>query len=99
MHRVSDGRLMMIWSSFRKNGDGNAYVEAIAYSDNGRLDGKWIHSPRLLMEDNGGHGMLFCDKSGEMKMVLHAPNIRPFERAYILNVRESKADGLLEIFN
>ena len=97
MHRVSDGRLMMIWSSFRKKGAGNAYVEAMAYSDNGRLDGNWIHAPRLLMSDNGGHGMLFLDKSGDMRMVLHAPNMRPFERAEILIVRENKEDGLLEV--
>lgn len=97
MHRVSDGRLMMIWSSFRKEGDGNAYVEAMAYSDNGRIDGKWIHAPRLLMRNDGGHGMLFCDKSGEMKLILHAPNSYPLERAHILSVRESSDDGLLEI--
>ena len=97
LHRVSDGRLMMIWSSFRKKGAGHAYVEAMAYSDNGRLDGNWIHAPRLLMSDNGGHGMLFLDKSGDMRMVLHAPNMRPFERAEILIVRENKEDGLLEV--
>ncbi len=97
LHRVSDGRLMMIWSSFRKNGDGNAYVEAMAYSDNGRLDGHWIHAERLMMSENGGHGMLFHDKGGELKLVLHAPNIRALERAWILPVGESKVDGLLEV--
>jgi hypothetical protein len=97
MHRVSDGRLMMIWSSFRKNGEGNAYVEAMAYSDNGRIDGKWIHASRLLMENDGGHGMLFYDKSGAMNLILHAPNNTPYERAHVVPVRESSVDGLLEL--
>lgn len=97
MHRVSDGRLMMIWSSFRKDGEGNAYVEAMAYSDNGRIDGKWIHASRLLMENDGGHGMLFYDKSGEMNLILHSPNNTPYERAHVTPVRESSVDGLLEL--
>ena len=97
MHRVSDGRLIMIWSSFRKNGDSNAYVEVMAYSDNGKIDGQWIHAERLLMRDDGGHGMLFRDKDEKLRLVLHSPNIRARERALILNVKESEADGLLEI--
>jgi hypothetical protein len=49
------------------------------------------------MRDDGGHGMLFRDKDEKLRLVLHSPNIRARERALILNVKESEADGLLEI--
>ena len=79
MRRMPDGKLMMMWSSFSK---GN-YVEAIAYSDNGEIDGKWYHDDKLLFEKDGGHGMLFKTNEDKLMFVMHSPNITPDERPKI----------------
>lgn len=69
-HRNAQGDLLMIWSSF---GNGRNYFESVLRSDNGEIDGKWLPLP-LLFEQNGGHGMLFRDFSGQLMMPLHQPN-------------------------
>ena len=49
LYRTESGRLLMLWASFSKDG----YAEAIAYSDNGKIDGKWSHDDRLLFSRDG----------------------------------------------
>lgn len=71
--------LFSIWSSFYK---GN-YCEAIARSDNGRIDGKWTIDDKLVYEKDGGHGMIFADFDGENYFVFHQPNETPLERPVI----------------
>jgi len=73
MHRMSDGTLAMIWSSFAR---GAGYCVAVATSDNGELDGKWSHQDELLYNEDGGHGMLFTTPEGEEYICLHSPNSR-----------------------
>lgn len=77
MHTLSDGTLIMLWSNFEKDG----YCEAIVRSDNGRLDGKWVHDEKLLYSKSlsgtpydGGHGMLFTALDGQLYLSLHSPN-------------------------
>jgi len=89
MHRLATGELLMIWSSFSENG----YVEAVAYSDNGEITGKWMHKPELLFSKDGGHGMIFASKTGELTFIMHSPNVSPNERPVIINIREK--DGTL----
>lgn len=68
-------QLMSLWSSAGRNSEGrNAYVQAIARSDDGTIDGNWIVDERLLYDRDGGHGMIFEAFSGEMMFVCHAPN-------------------------
>lgn len=69
LHRSGD-ELFCIWSCFGKDG----YIEAVAKSDNGEIDGKWIQEDRLLFEYNGGHGMIFRTFDGRLKFVFHSPN-------------------------
>lgn len=82
-YRTSEGKLLLLWSNFAKAG---GYCEAISYSDNGEIDGKWIHEEKLLfsMQDSGkydgGHGMIFDGLDGKKYLVLHSPNTPTEER-------------------
>lgn len=74
MYRTSGGELLLIWSTFIDH----KYAQCIAKSDNGDIDGKFIHLPPLITND-GGHGMIF---SADEKLMLtfHTPNQTGFER-------------------
>ena len=63
--------LYMLWSSFA-----GEYFQAVAKSDNGEIDGNWIFQDEFLYVDDGGHGMLFQDADGKLKIVLHTPNTK-----------------------
>lgn len=69
LYRCENGDLLMIWSSFGEKG----YLESVVKSDNGEIDGNW-EAQNLLFETDGGHGMLFHDFEGNLKMPLHYPN-------------------------
>ena len=89
MYQTKGGKLMMIWSTFTKSG----YTQAVAYSDNGEIDGKWIHTAPLFDKD-GGHGMIFDDLNGEKHLILHSPNENPLERPVLFGLEE-KDDNLV----
>ena len=67
----------MIWSNSCKEG----YCVGVAYSD-GKIDGNWSQRKDLLycrhlrpdFNTDGGHAMIFYDKSGKVVMPLHGPN-------------------------
>lgn len=90
MYRGESGRLYMIWSSFTDSG----YVQAVCYSDNGDIDGNFIHDLPLLAEKDGGHGMIFTGFDGKTYLVLHRPNLNPDERPALTQIIEK--DGHLE---
>lgn len=75
-----DGKPAFIWSSFDENG----YVEALATTDSGTIQGPWSvdHTPILAGHD-GGHGMLFTTFDGQRKFICHQPNKTPLERPAI----------------
>lgn len=74
MYRTSGGELLLIWSTFINH----KYAQCIAKSDNGDIDGKFIHLPPLITDD-GGHGMIF--KAGDKLMLtFHTPNQTGYER-------------------
>lgn len=77
-----DGELVCLWSSFSDGG----YSEAIARSDNGKITGKWSVDRELLFEENGGHGMIFKDLTGELNFIYHTPNETPFERPCVCKI-------------
>ena len=83
MYRTENGRLLMIWSTFTQSG----YVQAVAHSDNGEIDGKW-YNEELLFEKDGGHGMIFEDYNGIKYLILHSPNENPYERPVMFAVTE-----------
>ncbi len=87
MFRTKKDELVMIWSTFI-NGQ---YVECMAYSDNGEINGEFIHIDPLFKQD-GGHGMIFED-NGQLNLILHTPNV-PIgsERPIIYKIKEN-SDG------
>lgn len=74
MYRTTNGELLLIWSTFIKD----KYAQCVAKSDNGEIDGNFIHLPPLITND-GGHGMIF--KVGNQPILtFHTPNKTGFER-------------------
>lgn len=91
LYRTNEGNLLMIWSSFGEGG----YTEALAYSDNGEIDGKWKQSEKHLFTEDGGHGMIFTDFNGELKFIMHQPNKPSFERPRIIKIKDT--GNLIEV--
>lgn len=84
LHGLSDGALLMMWSSFGQGG----YTVGLVRSDSGLLAGPWTHLADPLWPQDGGHGMLFFDPTGQLQLSLHAPNDTPLERAVFHPVQE-----------
>lgn len=86
LYRMGNGRLIMIWSSFNDKG----YIEAVAFSDSGSINGNWIQCDMPMSDENGGHGMLFRDKAGSLCFTMHSPNgPSGAERVKLLKVCET----------
>lgn len=88
LHRLSDGRLLMLWSSCGREG----YAMGYAVSDSGDVLGPWRQSEAPIYARDGGHGMLFRAFDGRLWMTLHQPNNTPHERPIWLEVTE-QGDG------
>lgn len=86
--RAGDGTLRLLWSSFTASGD---YAQAVAFSENGGLEGPWRHAGQPVFARDGGHGMLFRTFEGQLYLSLHRPNRSPDERPCLLPVRENAA--------
>lgn len=91
LHRTSDGRLLMLWSSFGEGG----YKQAVAHSQSGTILGPWTQEDRPIYGEDGGHGMLFSRFDGQLMLVLHQPNRGPLERPRLFEVAEE--DGTLHL--
>lgn len=83
LYPAKNGELLMLWSSISENG----FVQAYARSKTGKLTGEWTLEEPLLVED-GGHGMLFCRKDGQLMMVTHYPNEEEKERARLYEMED-----------
>lgn len=85
MHRLSNGELIMLWSSFRMG----AYAVGVARSTSGGILGPWeqLHDP--LYAGDGGHCMVFRSFDGQLWLAYHRPNKTPDERPYFVRLRES----------
>lgn len=94
-HRMENGALGMIWSSFHVSDGVRSYALGMAVSDSGKVAGPWRHDHPLLFKQDGGHAMIFTDKTGVRRLVLHQPNSGGLERARLFNVTEQ--DGVLSI--
>ena len=78
--RGKDGKLCFLWSSFCAD----EYATGIAYSEDGTLRGKWLHSDEVVFRKDGGHAMVFETFAGEKLITLHSPNLAPNERPVFL---------------
>lgn len=70
IYRDKENRLSSLWSSFSKTG----YAIAKAYSDNGKLNGKWILEDEPIFSQEGGHGMIFETFEGKRLLSIHVGN-------------------------
>ena len=93
LYRTKDGKLLMIWSSFRKGGD---YAVGMVESESGTVKGPWRHSPEPFFPDNGGHGMIFRDFSGNLLLALHQPNHGTSERLRLLKLKEENGSLVVD---
>ena len=94
LYETANGRLVMIWSSFDENG----YVEAVAVSNSGSINGEWKCCEKPLSAENGGHGMLFRDKNKNLHFTMHSPNKpKMAERVKIFNIKEIDEPPFLEL--
>ncbi len=84
LYRMENGRLLMIWSTCS-----DAYLQCVAVSSNNSVLGKWSHLAPLFT-DNGGHGMIFKDLEGQLRLTLHCPNISLQERPVFFPVEETE---------
>lgn len=74
--RLSDGKLLMTWSSWSEQ----AYAVGVAESLSGSVLGPWRQLEQPLWPANGGHGMVFREKDGALWFTLHTPNDKYLER-------------------
>lgn len=84
LHRNKNGTLLMIWSTCD-----DGYKQCISQSDNGSIFGKWNHLIPLFTDD-GGHGMVFEDLKGRLKLTLHCPNISLKEKPVFFDIEETE---------
>ena len=81
LYKTKTGRLLMLWSNNNKEG----YCVGIAFSSNGKINGRWSQQRRELYKatkDNadGGHGMLFTAPDGTLLLSIHSPNFPTDEK-------------------
>ena len=93
IYKNAANQLIMIWSSF----DDKGYIEAVSFSENGKINGKWKHCEMPLSSENGGHGMLFRDRWGDLYFTMHSPNgPRCAERVKLFKMKEIEDQPFFE---
>lgn len=86
-YRLENGTLIILWASW----SGSGYAVGAALSPSGSVYGPWAHLPDKVFSENGGHGMLFETKEGELLYTLHYPNDRYHEHPIFKTVLKSKS--------
>ena len=79
------GLLSMIWSKFCDSG----YSVISCSSQTGKAEGPWSDF-RMMFAGNGGHGMIFKTFEGDLRLVMHKPEIRGYERLTLFSVEEDE---------
>ncbi|WP_457101692.1 glycoside hydrolase family 43 protein [Microbacterium sp. P5_E9] len=93
LRRLADGGLLMLWATYRRDGATSEYVETMAISRNGSIEGPW-EQLEVLVDGNAGHGMLFTTFEGVLMLVLHRGMGTPHVRAQLFEVVEDPSAGL-----
>lgn len=68
LFRTGTNRLGMLWTSWLDD----IYMQGVAYSQSGTLDGPWIQEKSPITPPNFGHGMLFQTLEGKWLMSIHS---------------------------
>ena len=87
LHRLANGRLIMLWSSFSAGG----YTIGVAGSTTDDILGAWQHQPEPLYAGDGGHCMVFRSFDGRLYLALHRPNQTPDERPQFIRLRDTES--------
>lgn len=99
LHRLPDGKLIMLWTNFSREG----YATGYAVSRSGEIFGPWVQQEDPLYGLDGGHSMLFRTlpgpdgQGGTLMMALHCPNDHPKKRMLLFEMDER--NGQLRIVN
>jgi arabinan endo-1,5-alpha-L-arabinosidase len=96
LHRMKNGTLVMIWSSFVSAKGKKGYAIGQSVSESGTIAGPWRHVETPLFGgqgEDGGHAMILRDFPGNLLLVFHQPNtdvddLKP-ERPQIFRIKES----------
>lgn len=83
MYRTHTGELLMVWSSFIKE----QYAELLVRFEGGEIGTDFTHHPPLL-DNDGGHGMIF-DDGKRLMLTYHSPNERGSERPYFVEISDN----------
>ena len=67
MFRTKTGKLGMLWSTWGIH----RYLQGVAYSESGTINGPWIQAEKPLKEENSGHGMIFTTFEGKRLLIIH----------------------------
>lgn len=89
--RTSGNRLIMLWSTY----DTGKYVQTIARSVSGQLDGPWEQLAPLVFDDSG-HGMLFQTFEGDWMLILHSPFRMPDSRCKLYEMIDTGVTFLVK---
>ena len=68
LFKTQSGNLGMLWTSWVFSD----YVQGVAYSAGGTLDGPWVQQKEPITPPNFGHGMLFRTFEGKLLMSVHS---------------------------
>lgn len=91
LFRTKKGTLLMLWASYMKNELGrDGYVQTLARSKSGEIQGPWEQLQPMIGNDSG-HGMLFRSFDGTLMLVLHQPFRNARGKIYEM---EDTGDGL-----
>lgn len=82
LFRSTTGKLCMLWSSIGAEG----YAISVAVSE-GDILGPWKQEEEPFFSKDGGHGMLFTTKEGQLMLSIHSPNVTPDERPLFIPVK------------
>ncbi|CAM4256302.1 beta-xylosidase [Paenibacillus endophyticus] len=84
LYLTSGNRLIMLWSTY----DNGSYVQTIARSQTGKLEGPWEQLEPLVYDDSG-HGMLFRTFQHEWMLILHSPFRMPDSRCKLYEMTDT----------
>ncbi|WBL22766.1 glycoside hydrolase family 43 protein [Zunongwangia sp. HRR-M8] len=73
LFKTETGNLGMLWTSWVFQD----YVQGVAYSKSGTLDGPWIQEEKPITPPNFGHGMMFKTFDEKLVMALHSHRVGP----------------------
>lgn len=75
-------RIVLLWSTFTNEG----YCIVKNVSETGPF-GEYVFD-RILFRKDGGHSMSFIDLHGVRRLTFHQPNLKPYERMVVLDMKK-----------